>query len=585
MPVNQRENIASDFSEIVQVENSGTPIIVDATGVLNSTYSPDPSTTPQGTNDLSFDAAGRLETHSTITTDEGSFRDDFTGASLTNALTGTLGFTNGSLSVIGTGTSFTTQIKQYQYIKKSTDAETLFVQVASVNSDTSLTLVSAYAGTTASVASVVSKWLTTTGSGGSFSVASSQVNILSGITSGAKTFLSTPGDYLPYTLRFYASLSQRIANQNATMGFADSILAPGMSAYIQFTGTSNTQVNLISSASTAVADIQTTVVTLPGGALTSGLNLYQLDLSANQVTLSINGQVVAVNSIHMPGPYDNLLIFAGWNNSGVPASTSTLTIDFAYFTNWDRLQIDNDFQGEPLKIVTQDSFGSGTISAVAGVVVAPVNGAASVTFNVQGTFVGTMVAEAIDTDGTIWNQIQGLVSVNNSITAFVGGDTAMIINCGGFNQVRLRAIVWTSGTANVSYQSGVGNNIIQAYSLLAANFMATAYLKDSAGNNTLSVNSQLNTRDVLTTGGQYRAVSVTATVQEALGAATILTNRKSLQIQPTNGVIYWGYSNTVSSTTGMPIASGQTVSFNATEAVHIYIVSAGTVNARIMEGA
>jgi hypothetical protein len=499
MPIEQEFKVATDLSQIVegvgtpgtqaggvvtvQGDPNGTPAPVSEQAYIGNSYSPDPSNVETlTTNQPLYDASDRLETHSAVTSDEGSFRDDFSGAALTTTLTGTLGFTNGSENVTGVGTAFTTQVKQYQYIKKSADPEADYVQVASVNSDTSITLASNYLGTTATgQTGVSSKWATNTGSGGSFSVANSLVNILSGITSGAQTYIMTPGDYLPYTLRFYSSISQRIANQNATLGFFDQFISPNKGAYIQFTGTNNTQVNFITSSSNAATDIQTTTVTLPAGALTSAFNLYQIDLSANQATLSINGIVVAVNTIHLPGPYDNLLIAQGWNNSGVPASTSTLTTDFCYFSNWDRVQIDNDFNGEPLKINTQDAFGAGSISAVAGVVLAMTNGQSSLVFNVQGTFVGTMICEAIDTEGSVWNAIQGLITVNNVITSFVGGNTLMIVNCGGFNLVRLRATAWTSGTATVTWEAGSGNNIGQVYSLVAANFQAQIQGNTAAG--------------------------------------------------------------------------------------------------------
>ena len=66
--------------------------------------------------------------------------------------------------------------------------------------------------------------------------------------------------------------------------------------------------------------------------------------------MTIDGVVTAVNTQHLPGPYDLLDIYAGTINTGVPGSSTTLSIDNIYFYNTDRLQIDSDFIGEPLSV-------------------------------------------------------------------------------------------------------------------------------------------------------------------------------------------------------------------------------------------
>lgn len=71
--------------------------------------------------------------------------NDLTRFSMT-VLTGTLSFGNGFTAVTGVNTKFLTEIKVGQYIKKSSDADTLFAQVLSVSSDTALTLSAPYQG-------------------------------------------------------------------------------------------------------------------------------------------------------------------------------------------------------------------------------------------------------------------------------------------------------------------------------------------------------------------------------------------------------------------------------------------------------
>lgn len=110
-------------------------------------------------------------------------------------------------------------------------------------------------------------------------------------------------------------------------------------------------------------------------------------------------------------------------------------------------------------------------------------------------------------------------------------------------------------------------------------------LKDANGNNIMADNGQILSQDTLFTGGQNRAQSVTTTAAEALGAATILANRKVLTLTPTNGTIYWGFTSGVTTTTGLPIFTNQSFSIAATDAVHIYVVAAATTDVRIAEGA
>lgn len=319
-------------------------------GIGSSGYSPDPSSILTVPVQPTKDASGRAETHSTVTADEGSFRDDFVGAALTAALTGTVNFTNGSTAITGTGTAFTTETAAGMWIKKVTDGEANFVQIDSVQSDTALTLSTPYAGTTASVSGHDSNWSTVTATGGSITVATSAVSLASGTTNGQSSYIQRNGDYLPYTFLSYLSVSQRIANQTARIGFRDNWASPTKRAEVEFTGTVNTTVNFVTAFGSAAADTQTTAVTLPNGGTTATTRAYKIDLSGNQATLSIDGIVVATHNQHIPGPYDNLNIFAGITNTGVAGSSTTVAVDSLYFYNNDRVQVDNDFAGEPLPV-------------------------------------------------------------------------------------------------------------------------------------------------------------------------------------------------------------------------------------------
>jgi hypothetical protein len=106
---------------------------------------------------------------------------------------------------------------------------------------------------------------------------------------------------------------------------------------------------------------------------------------------------------------------------------------------------------------------------------------------------------------------------------------------------------------------------------------------DGSGNVIGSVNNQENVRDVLDKSSQYRAQSVTTSAAEALGAGTILANRKLLHITPTNGTVYWGYSNAVTTTTGTPLFPNNTLWLSVTDNVHVYVIAGATTDTRIGE--
>ena len=340
--------------------NGVNPLRIQETDPLTATSYPDQGNyVTTGSSASTYDAFGNLQVRGPVFTDEGSLRDDFTGAALTTAITGNLTWTNGSVTV--TGTTLQTQIRAGQYIKKTADAETLYVQVASVDTATSLTLVSAYTGTSAAAASVVSNWqtVTPTSGTGAITVATSIMTMGCGTTANGTGSIRSLGDYLPYSVQFYAEVSQRIINQTLYMGVQDVVgLTPNQQATVQFSGTVNTTVNFVTCFANTTADTQTTAVTLPNGGTTAAYHLYKIDLSNNQATLSIDGIVVAINTVHIPSPYTDLYITAGVVNGAVaPASNTNFLIDYVFFQNIDRIQIDTDFTGEPLPVATQQAYG------------------------------------------------------------------------------------------------------------------------------------------------------------------------------------------------------------------------------------
>ena len=319
-------------------------------GAINSSWHGDPSSyLTTNKRQLSIASDGRLETFGSVTSDAGSFRDDFIGTALTSSI-GTVTFVNNSTDIVGVGTSFTTTVKVGQWIKKNADSETLYVEVDKVNSDTSITLLTAYQGTSTSEAAVTSNWHTSTGSGGSITVASSVVNLASGVTSGQNSHIHRSGDYLPFTCRVYASISQRIANQSGSIGFRSDHDTPAIRAEVNFTGTDNTKADFITSSSSAAADIQTTTLSLPNLGTTNTQHTYKIELAQAQAILSIDEIICAIHELHIPGPYDSLDLYAGIVNTATAAGSTTLSVDSVYFSNVDRVEISSEFNGQPLNV-------------------------------------------------------------------------------------------------------------------------------------------------------------------------------------------------------------------------------------------
>lgn len=85
--------------------------------------------------------------------------------------------------------------------------------------------------------------------------------------------------------------------------------------------------------------------------------------------------------------------------------------------------------------------------------------------------------------------------------------------------------------------------------------------------------------------GEYTAISVTDTAQEVKVGASVLEERKVITLQPIDGAIYYGYSNTVTSTTGTKIFKGQWIQLEASDRLPVWVVAATgeTVDTRITE--
>lgn len=234
---------------------------------------------------------------------------------------------------------------------------------------------------------------------------------------------------------------------------------------------------------------------------------------------------------------------------------------------------------------SSDRTGSGTITSGSGstsFVSANTQGSSLITFDILGTWVATIIIEST-IDGTNWFSTNGDIDVSDSIASSFTTNTFVTIPCGSFTQVRLRASLYTSGTANITWDSSQGGGLVEIFNTNASSLITTSRLNDGSGNAINSFNNQLQVRDGLNVSSQYRAQSVTTSAAEALGAGTILAGRKLLSITPTNGTIYWGFSSSITTVTGTPLFPNNTLFLSVTDNVHVYLISAVTTDVRIAE--
>lgn len=316
--------------------------------VTHSSYYPNPRDYKDGLLSLQSEVGGALRIRGPVHTDESSFRDDFVGSALYTTLTGTVSFTNSSTIITGSGTSFLTELKSVDYIKKSADTDSLYVQIDSIVSDTEIVLSTPYTGITGSTTAVTSRWVPAISTNGSYSVTGSIGTLTSGTTIGTIS-IRRLADYLPFSLDISCSISQRIANQTTTIGFTDILGGtPNNSAVIIFDDTDSTKVKFRTRASSASIDSETTTVTLPNSGVSSSKHLYTIDVSNRHCALSIDGTTVAKHFGHIPDPYITLYIGGIIQNTAVVTST-TLDIDNITFENVDRVSVKNNYTSSPIK--------------------------------------------------------------------------------------------------------------------------------------------------------------------------------------------------------------------------------------------
>lgn len=110
---------------------------------------------------------------------------------------------------------------------------------------------------------------------------------------------------------------------------------------------------------------------------------------------------------------------------------------------------------------------SGTITAVQGTVVAPVQGFGAVAVQITGTWTGTLQFEAT-VDGSTWTAITGFDLAGSAGVSSTTANGLWVVNSGGLAKVRARASALASGTAVVSLEGTANVSGAQTAASLAS---------------------------------------------------------------------------------------------------------------------
>ncbi len=322
------------------VAGSGLPTAPEGAAI---NYQPGYHPASEGGGAVATDPSGNLVTRSQILTDEGSFRANFSGASISISI-GTCTFTNGSATVAGTALD-TYDIHSGDYVKLGADAETAWMQVETFDSPTQLTLVSTYTGTGGTGASVCAIVKPVVGTGGTISASSGQATIACGTTAAVTHELERDVDYGPLLFQTGLSVSQRIANQDIYVGLYDEEHAatPYYYAWFRISGTTDTTVICESGqkrdGAPSGGELETTTITLPNGATTATARRWRIEVMLAKLRFYVDGVLVAEHYKAMPRPMDLLTATVRCVNGTTPATNTNIIVDYITTKNFNSVDV------------------------------------------------------------------------------------------------------------------------------------------------------------------------------------------------------------------------------------------------------
>ena len=123
-------------------------------------------------------------------------------------------------------------------------------------------------------------------------------------------------------------------------------------------------------------------------------------------------------------------------------------------------------------VVNTDFNNSGTIAALNDAVTVTVNGCSTIDFKVSGTWSASLITEGT-VDGITWDAVSAFNLSVGVMTATIASNYLLQVPSGGFQQVRIRSYAYTSGTATVTWNSGIGIQLVQVFNNTPSNLNAT----------------------------------------------------------------------------------------------------------------
>lgn len=289
---------------------------------------------------LPIDPGGNVAVRGPVLTDEGTFRANFAGTSLAVSV--------GAVTISGavvTGTGFSTaDIGHYDYFKLDADAESAWMQVNSIDSDTQLTLVDSYVGGASGAASRALVKPSTGAGGGAIAVASGTCTMTTGTTNAAVTSIYRKVDVPPMVFRGRVNFSQRIANQTFRIGLSEpGTVSSRWFARFKVDGTVNTTVICESGRNPtgvpSAAETETTTITLPNGATTALNPEYRVEMLTERAVFFINDVLVATHVRSLPLQRDGLEAAVVCINGTGAGSSTTVSVDYLTGKNHNKLEI------------------------------------------------------------------------------------------------------------------------------------------------------------------------------------------------------------------------------------------------------
>lgn len=109
-----------------------------------------------------------------------------------------------------------------------------------------------------------------------------------------------------------------------------------------------------------------------------------------------------------------------------------------------------------------DLTGTGSISALNGAVTWGTQGMSGQSIQILGTWSGTIAFQFSNDGGVTWwaDEVQSAQGSSGIIESTTANGMWFSTGLGGYRQYRVFATAWSSGTANITWDAGVGNNAL-----------------------------------------------------------------------------------------------------------------------------